>query len=301
MFKHSHIQTAAVGLLLVVGLMGLSACSGDSAEDALFGAGHPDNGAPELPAMSTMTMDLSYFGVDGTSLEQARAMNGDMMLANAGDHSNFINALVRVLYIQLTLWDTLEEPVGAFALAIHSIPQPQADGSYLWTYIFVEDGNEFSIFLYGKEDVDHVDWRLEVSTNIPEFPLDHFVWFDGESRIDETGGYWQFYKPVFGGEVAASTGSNTPGEPVVRMDWENAGSEERLTVLVNEIGGEDEGDMLMFRSNPNTGSIEYYDADLGEEQSIVWYADGTGSLTVVDYNGGEPACWDAQQVNTTCP
>ena len=63
---------------------------------------------------------------------------------------------MRVLFVQLTVFDVFEEPIGAFAAAIHSIPQLQPDGSYLWTFIFVENGIDYSIFLYGKEESDHV-------------------------------------------------------------------------------------------------------------------------------------------------
>jgi hypothetical protein len=290
----------ALCLVAIIGLMGITACSKDS--EPLFGTG-TDSGAPALPAVSTMTMDLSFFGVDGTTTAQARAQaDGEMLVANAGIKENWINAVIRVLFVQLTLYDILEEPVGAFVAAAHSVPQKQDDGSYLWTFIFVEDGAEYSVFLYGKPNVDVVDWRLEVSTNIPEFLLDHFVWFEGQSRIDETSGYWQFYKPVLTTSALAVAGAATDGEPVIRMDWENlGGGHERLTVLVNEIGGEDENDRLEFNASPNAHSIDYHDADVLEDHNITWYADGSGNLTVPDYNNGATACWDIHQDNIACP
>jgi hypothetical protein len=303
MFKHNSLKRTALSIVAGIALMGLAACSNESGEP-LFGAnGQPSSSAPTLPPMSSMTMDLSFFGIDGTSIAQAEAMNAEMMLAGAGDRSNWIAAIVRVLYIQLTLFDILEEPVGAFAAAIHSVPQAQPDGSYLWTFIFVEDGNEYSIFLYGKEEGDHVAWRLEVSTNVPGFMLDHFVWFEGESKVDESGGYWQFYKPLLsGGEALASMGAATDGAPVVRMDWQNYGNaEEQLTILVNEVGGEDEGDMLVFHATPSRGTIDYHDADVLEDHNITWHADGSGSLAVGDYNNGEQSCWDTNQKDTDCP
>lgn len=296
MFNRHTLKNLVVVLMLSVTVAGLSACSKDQID--LTGADNPGAGAPALPPMSTMTMDLSFFGIDGTSLDQARSMNGDMMLANAGNRTHFINAIVRVLYIQLTLFDVLEEPVGAFAAAIHSVPQPQDDGSYLWTFIFVDNGNEYSIFLYGKEDVDHINWRLEVSTNIPEFQLNHFVWFDGQSR--EHDGYWQFYNPILGGQAPAAMGAPTEGIPSARMDWENAGNDEHLTIVVNEPGGVDEGDRLAFYGSPDMGTIDYHDEDLQIDDNITWYADGTGSITVHDYNNGETGCWDEMQKDVDC-
>lgn len=301
MFRHNKLIRTAICFVAVAALAGLAACSKEDSS-GVFGTTNTGAGAPDLPAMSSMTMDLSFFGIDGTSVAQAKAMDGEMMLVAAGNKTNFINAVVRVLYIQLTLYDILEEPVGAFAAAIHSIPQPQPDGSYLWTFIFVEDGNEYSIFLYGKVVGDHVEWRLEVSTDVPGLALDHFVWFDGESKLDESGGYWQFYKPVLSGEALASMGAVTDGAPVARMDWEHDGNtEHRLTVLANEVGSPDEGDMLVFHTTPSTGTIHYHDADAVDDQNITWHVDGSGSLTVSDYNDGQPACWNAEQEDTVCP
>jgi hypothetical protein len=141
-----------------------------------------------------------------------------------------------------------------------------------------------------------------VSTNVPEFLLDHFVWFAGQSRVDETSGYWQFYKPVLTTTALAVAGAATDGLPVVRMDWEKlGGGHERLTVLVNEVDGEDENDQLEFNTMSDTHTIDYHDADVLEDHNITWYADGTGSLTVPDYNNGQTACWDTHQDNISCP
>jgi hypothetical protein len=79
-------------------------------------------------------------------------------------------------------------PVSAFALAIHSVPQLQTDGWWLWTYIFVKDQVEYSIFLYGRDLGDRTQWRMEVSTANPGMPLGHFVWFEGEALKYESSG-----------------------------------------------------------------------------------------------------------------
>ena len=78
--------------------------------------------------------------------------------------------------------------LGAFQLAVRSVPQPQDDGSWRWTYIVVEDTAEYAIYLYGKDEGTYSSWRLEVSSNDPGMPLDHFTWFAGEVESDESGG-----------------------------------------------------------------------------------------------------------------
>lgn len=298
MRKTTRILTMA--LALFVGLQLFAGCSNDDAVQLPTGPKEPE-GAPQLPSMSTMKLELNFFGIETPVLDEATLSKGtpsdQLMATTAGDHSNWINAFVRAIFVQLIMYDALQEPIGAFALAIHSVPQAIGDGSYLWTYIFVEDGVEYSIFLYGTPMTDRVVWRLEVSADTPELVLDHFVWFEGVGMRNESEGYWQFYEPV-----ATPPGTPTDGTELMRIDWENiSASEHRVTVTVNGAGLEDEGDYLEFYETGTMGSITAYDASILETSQIVWYADGSGSLTVPDYNDGLQACWDTEQVNIDCP
>lgn len=260
---------------------------------------------PALPDASTMTMDLSFFAPaasDASSIENG-SPTGTLLSASVGKE-NWINAAVRVLYVNLVFCAAFEPPVAAFALAIHSVPQRQPDGSWLWTYIFVDEGGaEYSIFLYGTPAGLHNEWRMEVTTNNPAMPLDHFTWFDGEALRDGSSGYWQFYTPLEYVPAGSGGGAGaTPGVPSVRIDWMHAGGNvHELSILVNEAGSEAEGDTVVFHTSPNASYIRVTDVSAGAEYDIVWYSDGSGSLQVPDYNGGERACWDTRQYNIECP
>jgi hypothetical protein len=304
--SNSLMIRAAIGLALVVALAGFQACS----KDDPAGPGADASEAPALPDVSTMTMDLSFFrlaGVDGTSIENG-SPSPKLAAANTGK-DNFINAAVRVLYIQLVFCAAFEPPVAAFALAIHSIPQLQVDGSWLWTYIFVDQGTEYGIFLYGKDEGRHVAWRMEVSTNNPAMPLDHFVWFDGESMKNDSAGYWQFYEPTAEALApAATTAAGPPGEPSIRIDWLNISHHvHQLTLLVNKAGVPDEGNTVVFYGSPLVHYIEltdYANDPAGDVYDITWYPDGSGRLLVPDYpadNPGAKACWDSRQYDVECP
>jgi hypothetical protein len=293
-----------LALALVLGLGVLAGCSNDVSVTAPAQDEYPE-GAPQLPPASTMRMELDFFGVDTPALDEASLQRGvpgsELQAATADDHTNWINAFVRAVFVQLLMYDALEEPIAAFALAAHSIPQLQDDGSYLWTYIFVEDSIEYSIFLYGTPMTDRVEWRLEVSTNHPDVQLDHFVWFDGVTMTDDSEGYWQFYEPVVAPTAAASASAEaTDGVALIRIDWTNAPAGNTLRLTVNGEGHEDFGDYVEFFASATTGSIEHYDASEDLLSSIVWYADGSGSLTVPDYNDGLQACWDTGQRNVEC-
>ena len=183
--------------LALAALLSGFACSDDSTSPSKQHSSTP----PALPPASTMSIDLGFPASDQAQASQQdirAGKPGPETLAASADHLNWINAFVRASFVVLVTADQLEEPAAAFALAIHSVPQPQDDGSYLWTYIFVDrqTGVEYQIFLYGTRGDETVVWRMEVSSDDANQPLDHFVWFSGESAKDGHSGYWQFYAPV---------------------------------------------------------------------------------------------------------
>jgi hypothetical protein len=290
-------------MTLVLAAALLPACSQDD-NSGLVDPGTSDQ-APALPATSTMMFTVDFFGANpaGVTPQEIESGRPGPVLQTVGtdNRTHWINAFVRALYVQLLVFDALEEPIGAFALAAHSVPQKQDDGSWLWTYIFVEEGLEYSIFLYGTPSDTYVDWRMEVSTNDPDLLLDHFVWFGGRTWNDNSHGYWQFHEPATGTPVVTA-GTATPGTESVRIDYANPSrTEHRLTVTVNGAGHVDEGDYLEFFESSFVGSITHYDASEDLQSDITYYPDGSGSMTVPGYNGGEQACWDQNQFDTVCP
>jgi len=289
MNKQTRRWTAALCALAFAVLAG---CSGN---DSITVPSDEPSDAPALPSVSTMKFQLDFFGVatpavDAQSLATGKPSAEMLQSAAAIDRTHWINAFVRALYVQLLTYDALEEPIAAFALAIHSVPQKQDDGSFLWTYIFVdkETGVEYSIFLYGLPVGNSVEWRMEVSSNNPAQPLDHFKWFDGTSM--QTEGYWQFYEPV----------DESNGIEVARIDWTDTRLLNVLRITINGVGHEDEGDTLEFHQTPAEGMIEHYDASADARCTILWSADGSGSITCPDYNDGAQSCWDEHQRNTAC-
>lgn len=292
MLNRLYKLAAAAAMTALVALA--AGCGGNTLTDP--GAGGLASDAPALPSVAkTMQVNLDFFGIaeptlDTQSLETGKPGAELEQYAAGGNRSNFINAYVRAVYATLITYDALEEPIAAFAFAIHSVPQKQQDGSWLWTYIFVDESIEYSVFLYGTPmPGERVSWRLEVSSNDPALPLDHFTWFEGETG--QGNGYWQFYEPV----------DETSGRQLARVDFLDGRVEHRLTITVNGAGHEDEGDVLDFHETEFTGAIAYTDASAGETSTVLWRADGTGFIEAPDYNGGMKSCWDEHQRDTDCP
>ena len=296
-------RLTAVLLVVVLVLISLAGCSQDSSV-----TGPENTSPPELPPASTMSMSLSMFESAEVNMEALAANGYEAMPLESGLETrlNFINAALRVGFLNLVVCAVLVEPVAAFGLAVRSFPQPQSDGSWLWTYIFVSDTAEYSIFLNGKNMGDYTAWRMEVSSTDPSIPFDHFIWFEGEVEKAEDSGYWQFYEPL-DEPVLMSAGEydmlgSTPGIESIRIDWENtADDEHELVFLVNKPDVPEEGSYLTYREIPTVSSVEFHDSKLGNDGTIKWYPDGSGSIQWPDYRDGEQYCWDTLQYNSVCP
>lgn len=293
-------RLTTIGLMILLAAFILQGCSSD---DNPVGADKLQ--APPLPSIGTMKLDISFFesaDLPPQAIEAGKLDNTPDAVAMDRFHLNFLNAAVRVLYLDVIVYSALVEPVVAFQLAVHSVPQPQDDGSWLWTYIVVEDEIEYAIYLYGMDEGTYSSWRLEVSTNDPEMPLDHFTWFEGEVESDDSGGFWQFYEPDEAMSAAfASTPQATPGVQSIRIDWADNGMDGScLILLVNKAGDPAEGSTLTFKRLPEHSSVGFYDAEEGTTGTILWRFDGSGYIEWPDYRDGARSCWDNTQHDIDC-
>lgn len=290
-----------VGLVVIISLLG---CSTDKQITK------PETPAPpDLPSVSTMTMDVDFFQsaqIDTQSVTLGK-LDESIAAAPAALKLNYINAAARVFFLNVVAYAALARPVAVFATAVHSVPQYQEDGSWLWTYIFVDNhGSEYSVFLRGKRMDSYVAWSMEVSSNDPALPLDHFLWFAGEVANDGHSGYWQFYEPDSDGANAApalaGNEAGTPGVQCVRIDWQNSSAiDQHLAFLINKPGDSAEGSKLVFDEALEMAMIEFYDATNDNSGTIIWYRDGSGSIEWPDYKEGTKSCWDVWQYDVDCP
>jgi hypothetical protein len=285
-----------ISLMVLLAAFALAGCSTDDNPVAM-----DQQQAPNLPSVETMKLDIAFFesaDVPPQAIETGK-LDGPLAVTTDGMHLNFLNAAVRVLFLDVVVYSALVEPVVAFQLAVRSVPQPQDDGSWLWTYIIVEGAKEYAIYLYGKDEGTYSSWHLDVSSNDPEMPLDHFTWFAGEVESDDTGGYWQFYEPAE--EETAAMALATPGVESIRIDWaENGMDGNSLVLLVNKTGDPAEGSTLTFEELPGYSSVIFYDEEKDDTGTILWRFDGTGYIEWPDYRDGQHSCWDNTQHDVDC-
>jgi hypothetical protein len=296
--------SALIGFVMVLATFLLLGCSADK---QVTGPETPEQ--LTLPSLTTMRMDVDFFQsaqIDTESVRLGKLIKSPAAVSPAALKLNYLNAAVRVFFLNVVTYAALAEPVAAFATAIHSVPQYQQDGSWLWTYVFVDNsGSEYSIFLRGKRMDSYVAWSMEVSSNDPAMLLDHFLWFEGEVETDERSGYWQFYEPDSSAMAAATlfagNETETPGVPCVRIDWRSSSAvDRRLAFLINKPEDTAEGSTLVFEEALEMTSIEFYDAASGNTGAIIWYREGFGSIEWPDYKDGVKSCWDVWQYDVVC-
>jgi hypothetical protein len=231
----------------------------------------PHDEAPVLPDTAEFSIDADWFNSQQKALDATQ--------------QNFLNAAIRVVVIKTVSDIVLTPPVAAFALALHSVPTRQPDGSWLWVYTYVYGQDEAQIRLRGEPDDYGADWEMRVT--LPAAGAVNELWFEGETSRWGEEGYWLFHD------------FNRPDDPTVaRLEWGREGSVRSVSFTDLDVNP---GDRLSYREGESDRSIEFSDASEGEEWFIRWNeTTGAGSLMVPDYNGGLEACWDSLRNDVDC-
>ncbi len=269
--KHAVFTTVRTAMAATLLLIAATGCNTTAPTEPSGGGTTTDT--PVLPAPEKLHFDFRFFDGADKSAERSK--------------KNFFNAAIRVAVIETAAKLILTPPVAAFAVALHTIPSPQDDGSYIWIYTWVDGDEEAQIRLRGKERGSKTEWEMRVTALSENPPIDNLVWFEGETWNDGENGTWYFH------DVESEENGR-----VARLDWSNGSDTEELTFTDLD---ENPGDMLGYRRDGDVGSIEYTDASEGGVSFIRFdESDGTGSLKVPDYNDGEEACWDENQNDVEC-
>lgn len=247
------------------------------------------NDPPPVPPAASMDFDFDFFAQRGAAQTYAAHPNGvDATAAK----SNWINAVTRVVFLNLTVADAFSPPVLALNAALSTQPVLGDDGWFTWTYAFTDKGHDVTLRLRARVDGALVSWRMQVTDPQATPAMSDFLWFTGETRLQNDRGFWIINDRRDGKAVA-----------VARIDWNSVSERDRSLTFRNvDAGSADLGDQLEYRVADALVSITFRHAATQASFDITWNeADGTGSLKVPDYNNGERACWDEMQENRVCP
>ena len=260
-----------LAILLILAVAHLGGCSEDDGSPV---AADP-NQAPTLPDPATLEFDFSFFDA-GAGLDKT-----------VGIHDNFINAYLRVAVIGAVSRLVLTPPVAAFAIALHTVPMPQADGSWIWTYEWRDGDERALISLRGLSVAERVEWTMYITLLDDGHDIDDALWFEGSTSAGGQEGRWFFHDV------------EDPAEPVCgEIVWGQDETGKFLQFVSHEP--ETDGDTLSYTDAAPAYAIDFTPGQGAQTWFIRWHDDGHGSLRVPDYNDGEEACWDVLQRDTDC-
>jgi len=146
-----------------------------------------DSGAPALPPSASMDMEgLSNFASKKKSISLST------------DSSNF-----KAAWKFVHSWDSITikfllVPKLIFIEALTG-KEPVYDNTneqWTWTYNKAINGNgNYQSVLTGKVSKDSMYWTMTVSL-IGGDGLTNFMWFEGKTDLNQTGGWWKLYEPI---------------------------------------------------------------------------------------------------------
>ena len=252
--------------------------------------GHP----PTLPPAESMTIDFSNFVSGGKSSDQ-------ISLPKGVENSNWEFAALVAGYFRALIIGTLAVPVYSFTQAVDETPAYLSDKTWQWSYSATLLNITYKARLTGQIRTTDVEWKMYI-TREGTGGFSEFLWFEGTSKIDGTGGQWilnhssQYKEPLLQIDwTKSATGTGT-----VRYTYIRTLNDNRVTDTFN--GSYIEYGRLTGTFN-SYYTIHYYNGVKFSEMNVEWNSTSrNGRVKCFDFFGDSNwYCWDGNLVNITCP
>lgn len=247
---------------------------------------------PVLPPAGSMLIDFSNF-MPGKKSDSFDASKGTPT-------SNWDYASGVALIWRAVINTTLAVPVKAFQAAVGKDPVYADDNTWQWKYdaaISVDNVSmTYKVRLTGQVRENDVLWKMYLAKEGTN-PFSEFIWFEGTSEKDGTGGQW--------------TLKQGPADqvPLLRIDWTGTGtniSTVKYTYIRN--GDPFKESYIEFGREMITGpynayyDISYYNGAQFADVDVKWNtSDKTGRVMAPLYfPSSDWYCWDGNYNNVDC-
>lgn len=235
---------------------------------------------PVLPPKESMTIDFSNFEPGAKSAG-----------AKGTENSNYEFAAFVANIWKLIINTTLVVPVTSFKLAIDQTPAYQSQNNWQWSYNVTAGGTTYKARLTGTVAGTTVTWKMYISGTFAEF-----VWFEGTSKLDGTGGQW-----ILNQSAASPT-------PLLQIDWTKSGSS-LGTIKYTYVKNPDDFKTSSIEYGLTTSAlnayytIKYYNGAKFSDVNVEWNTTSkNGRVKCIDYLGTTDwYCWNEQKINVICP
>lgn len=240
------------------------------------------------PALDLATLPAG-FGMDADSrgLDTTEGYTTGAYLdapAGPGTFNNLVHAAAMVAIADATTATIVGVPAAAIDIAIHG-QVTQIDDNVWAATNSVSDGTTTVTGLFVVAWVE-VGWLAEMRLWSSDGRYDNTRWFTGFVSWDGALGWWDVYdaQGTLAGVIEWLAAANGDGE-----------------LGIAATSGESAGDMLGYLFLDDTAWVGLHDASAAEDYWVEVAADHSGESRAPDYNGGAPACWDANGYDAPCP
>lgn len=248
---------------------------------------------PALPPEESMTIDFSNFE-PGKKSAVAYSSKGI-------ENSNWEFAALVAGYFRSVIAGTLAVPVYSFKLASGSAPVFIENKTWEWNYSASLAGITYKARLTGQVRTSDVQWKMyitgEGSGGFPEF-----LWFEGTSESDGTGGQWILnHSPQF-------------KEPVLQIDWTISGNTAVIVKYTYIRDLDNNRDPDPFKTSnieygKQTGSLDsyysifYFNGLAFSEMDVEWNSTTHNGRVrcLAFFANSDWHCWNGNLVNVICP
>ena len=245
---------------------------------------------PSLPPLESMTIDFTNFA----SLKKS----GEMINFGKGtETSNWEFAATAAGVWKLLITTTLAIPVTSFKLAIDQDPTFLETKTWQWSYTVSVAAVTYKARLTGQIGSSDVTWKMYISKDATGgASFAEFVWFEGTSKLDGTGGQW-----------ILNQSSSSP-DPMLQIDWTKTGTSVG-SIKYTYVRSADAFNASYIEYGLTTSTlnafynIHYYNGTKFSDVNVEWNTTTkNGRVKSLDYLGDSDwHCWDSNKINVTCP
>ncbi len=243
---------------------------------------------PVLPPQESMSIDFSNF--------ESQKKSADLIPGQKGtENSNWEFAATVAGLWRVIINTTLIVPVVSFKLAVNQTPVYVTGKTWQWSYDATVASVNYKARLTGEIRTSDVAWKMYI-TKEGTGGFSDFLWFEGTSKLDGTGGQWIL--------------NQSPQAPasILQIDWTKSGtSVGKIVYTYIKNGDTFNTSYIEYGLMANTLDVYYYTihyfngakfSDVNVEWNSTTY---NGRVKSQDYLGDNAwYCWDSNKVNVLC-
>jgi hypothetical protein len=241
---------------------------------------------PVLPPESSFVIDFSNFEA---------GKSADFSSFNKGvENSNWEFAVLVTGYFRILTASTLIVPIAAFNVAVDQTPVWLEEKTWQWSYSVTVASVTYKARMVGLIRTSDVQWKMYV-TKEGTGGFAEFLWFEGTSKTDGTGGSWTL------NESAAVQ------QPLLQIDWTKTGTTMGTIKYTYTKTGNFKNSFIEYGKTTGTYdsnySISYYNGTAFSEMDVEWSSTGLNGRVMCPLWFGDSSwhCWNSNLANIVCP